>query len=43
MIKFGKSDGIGFAIEYFYCDRALTLVFLKWYMIIEKDWNKVDY
>jgi len=40
IIKFGTGDSWGFAAEYYHQDRALSLLFLHWYVIIEKDWSK---
>lgn len=35
----GVSDSWGFAFEFYPKDRALTIAFIHWYVIIEKDYK----
>ena len=38
-LKGGTSDGWGFALEFYPKEPALTITFIRWYFIIEKDYN----
>jgi hypothetical protein len=38
-LKVGVSDGWGFSLEFYPSDKALTIVFIHWYLIIEKDYR----
>jgi hypothetical protein len=38
-IKGGVSDSWGFAFEIYPRDRALTIAFIHWYVIIERDYK----
>jgi hypothetical protein len=38
-IKGGTSDGWGFAFEVYPKEPALTITFIRWYFIIEKDYS----
>jgi len=38
-LKGGTSDGWGFALEFYPKEPALTITFICWYFIIEKDYN----
>ena len=37
-IKGGTSDGWGFALEFYPKEPALTITFIRWYLIVEKDY-----
>lgn len=37
--KGGTSDGWGFALEFYPSEPALSIVFIHWYVIIEKDYK----
>jgi hypothetical protein len=41
---FGTSDGWGFTFEIYPSEPSLTIMFLHWYIIIERDyvWAKLD-
>jgi len=38
-IKGGTSDGWGFAIEFYPQEPSLTISFIHWYLIIERDYK----
>lgn len=38
-LKGGTSDGWGFALEFYPKEPALTITFIRWYFIIEKDYS----
>jgi hypothetical protein len=38
-LKGGVSDGWGFSLEFYPSEPALTIVFIHWYLIIEKDYR----
>jgi hypothetical protein len=35
----GKSDSWGFSVEFYPSDFAITFLFLRWYLLIEKDYH----
>jgi hypothetical protein len=38
-LKGGVSDGWGFAFEFYPREKSLTIVFIHWYIIIERGQN----
>jgi hypothetical protein len=38
-LKGGVSDGWGFSLEFYPSEPALIIMFIHWYLIIEKDYR----
>ena len=38
-VKVAKSDSWGFALEVYPCDKTLIIVFIHWYLLIEKNYE----
>jgi hypothetical protein len=41
-IKGGVSDGWGLSAEFYPCEQSLSIMFIHWYIIIEKDYDELS-